>query len=477
MKDEGVPMDIALVNTNRIQPPIAPIGLEYIAEAVHAAGYCPDILDLCWENAVDSAIADFFGKKHFDVVGLTLRNTDDCAFTSRQSFLGDFASIIKKIRSYSDALIVAGGVGFSVMPASVLQLCEADIGIWGDGEWAMVDLIKKIHKKREWHTIPNLFFYRDGKLCQNQYSTPPLHNLPLMSRSWFDNRRYFREGGQAGIETKRGCHCQCVYCADPVAKGKEIRTRPPQAVVNELERLLEQGIDHIHTCDSEFNIPIDHAMEVGREIIRRGLHERLRWYAYCSPLPFSEELAFLMKKAGCVGINFSMDSGDERMLRRLKRNFFPKDMVHTISLCKKAGMTVMTDLLIGSPGETEESIATTIHLLMGSKVDRAGVTVGVRIYPGTELGSHLNDPALKAGCIGGNNPMEPLFFLEPGIAPSVFHLLDELIGQDERFLFFDPSRPDKNYNYNANQLLVDAIKQGYRGAYWHILRRYSQGLL
>ena len=73
--------------------------------------------------------------------------------------------------------------------------------------------------------------------------------------------------------------------------------------------------------------------------------------------------------------------------------------------------------------------------------------------------------------MGGADPYTPLFFLEPAIAPWCFSFLDDLIGDDSRFLFFDPSRPDKNYNYNANQRLVDAISEGYRGAYWDILRQ------
>jgi len=66
---------------------------------------------------------------------------------------------------------------------------------------------------------------------------------------------------------------------------------------------------------------------------------------------------------------------------------------------------------------------------------------------------------------------QPVFFLEPGIAPTVFNMLDALVGKDPRFLFFDPDRPGRNYNYNANKLLVDAIREGHRGAYWDILRR------
>jgi hypothetical protein len=79
----------------------------------------------------------------------------------------------------------------------------------------------------------------------------------------------------------------------------------------------------------------------------------------------------------------------------------------------------------------------------------------------------------QAGLVGGDDPSVPLFFLEPAVAPFAFDLLDERIGDDPRFLFFDPSRPRQNYNYNANQRLVEAIQEGYRGAYWDILRRYE----
>ena len=77
----------------------------------------------------------------------------------------------------------------------------------------------------------------------------------------------------------------------------------------------------------------------------------------------------------------------------------------------------------------------------------------------------------QAGLVGGKDPLAPLFFLEPAVAPFCFSLLDDLVGGDSRFLFFDPSRPDKNYNYNANQRLSEAIAAGHRGAYWDILRR------
>ena len=466
-------MHVALLNTNRIKPPIAPIGLEYVAEALHAAGHQVAVLDLCWADDAAAASADLFDRTPFDLVGLTLRNTDDCVFTSRHSFLDEFAAVVNGVRQRTSAPLLVGGVGFSVMPEQVLQLCDADAGVWGDGEFVLVELANRLEDKRDWLDLPNLITRRHGRWRRNPPSAPPLMDLPLMSRSWVDNRRYFREGGQAGIETKRGCPGHCVYCADPVAKGKRTRIRPPQAVVDELASLLGQGIDHFHTCDSEFNLPPWHAVAVCQEIIRRGLGDRLRWYAYCSPAPFSPELATLMRRAGCVGINFGVDHGDDGMLKRLRRAFTADDILRAVRWCKEAGIVVMLDLLLGSPGETGESIVRTVDLMRQSEPHRVGVAVGVRVYPGTELAHLVTQDDLSEGLVGGNGSSEPLFFMEPGIASSASELLDSLIGDDPRFLFFDPSRPDRDYNYNANQRLVDAIRKGYRGAYWDILRRYD----
>ena len=466
-------MNIVLVNTNRIKPPIAPIGLDYVAEVLHAAGHRVKVLDLCWHQDWPSAVVDFFNGADVDLVGLTLRNTDDCAFTSRQSFLDDFFAVVRTIRDHTDALIVVGGVGFSVMPEYILGLCKADFGVIGDGEFALASLADRIESGKPWKDVSGLVYFEQGNWYRNPPSVVPLSHLPVMSRRWIDNRRYFREGGQAGFETKRGCGCRCVYCVDPLAKGNQERLRPADQVAAEIGSLLEQGIDHLHTCDSEFNLPSHHAHEVCDALIRNRLETKIHWYAYCSPASFSPELARKMRQAGCVGINFGVDSGDPGMLKRLRRNYGPDTILFAASACRTAGMTVMFDLLLGSPGETQESIVSTIELMKSAGPDRVGIALGVRVYGGTELSDILSRTNGREGEIGGTGPSDPRFFLEPAVAPYAFRLLDELIGNDERFLFFDPSQPDRNYNYNANDRLVEAIRQGYRGAYWDILRRYD----
>lgn len=467
-------MIVGLVNPNRIRPPIAPIGLEYVAEAAAAAGHEVRVLDLCWEDEPEQAIARFFRGREIGLVGLSIRNTDDCSLATRESFLPDHADIVRRIRRRTGALVVAGGVGFSVMPEEVLDACGADAGVWADGELALAGIASRLESGGDWADMPNLVVRRRGRWERNRPRPFSLENLPPMSRGFLDNRRYFREGGQAGFETKRGCPNRCVYCADPVAKGSLLRLRPPGAVASELGRLLDLGIDCVHTCDSEFNVPESHAVAVCREIVRRGLAERLRWYAYCTPGSFSPELAEWMRRAGCAGINFGADSGDPEILGRLGRDFGPEQIVEAARVCRARGISVMIDLLIGSPGETPGSVSRTIELMKRADPDCVGVAVGVRVYPGTPFGRAVLGPPALPGLTGGTDLSKPVFFVDPGIARVLSDLLDEAISGDERFFFFDPDRPDRNYNYNANRLLADAILEGSRGAYWDILRRVRE---
>jgi hypothetical protein len=465
-------MRIALLNTNTMQPPVGPIGLDYVAEALHSAGMSIELLDLCWEENPHQAIIRFLNESEFDLIGMTLRNTDDCAFTSRQSFVSGFVDFVKTVKENSSAPIVLGGVGFSVMPLQILTMANADFGVWGEGEFVLPALASRLEHKQAYHDLPNLLWRHNGTWQRNQASFNPLSDLPIMSRKWVDNRRYFRLGGQAGFETHRGCSAHCIYCADPAAKGNRVRLRPPAAIAYELEQLVAQGIEVLHTCDSEFNIPESHALEVCGEIFRRGLGGKIRWYAYCSPAPFSRELARAMRKAGCAGIDFGADHGSEAMLAKLGRDFDPMDICNATSWAKDEGMAVMLDLLLGSPGETKESIEQTVEVVRKADPDRAGVSLGTRVYPGTELARQVKSADYANGLIGGRDASDPLFFMEPQIAPDVFEWLNHLIGDDKRFLFFDPTRPNQNYNYNSNQRLVEAIQQGYRGAFWDILRLY-----
>jgi radical SAM superfamily enzyme YgiQ (UPF0313 family) len=357
-----------------------------------------------------------------------------------------------------------------------MQFCRPDYGVAGEGEESFARLAKALLKGSGVNSVPNLLYWEGNELRRNPAKYAALDDLPR-TRSFLDNALYFRKGGQAGIETKRGCDMSCVYCADPLSKGRPVRLRSPKRVVDELKALLTQGIDHMHTCDCEFNVPGDHAKDICRAIIESGIANQLRWYAYCSIMPFDEEMADLFKRAGCAGVDFGADSGDDAILKRLGRTFRSEDLVRTAGLCHKHGIAFMYDLLIGSPGETRKTVRKTIDLMRRIDADCVGLSMGVRIYDGTATAEWVRsqgDIASNPDIYGAkqDNPdfLRPVFYVAPDLGVEMVNIVSEMVGDDRRF--FMPGIGEADYNYNDNTVLVRAIASGARGAYWDILRRH-----
>ncbi|NLX12658.1 MAG: radical SAM protein [Phycisphaerales bacterium] len=471
---------ILLINANRMRPPVAPLALDYVGDHLYTAGFEVHLLDLCFaENPVDSIRHKL---ANFDplAVGISFRNTDDCYLFSQAWFVPQLAELVTLVRSLTAAPIILGGCGFSIFPAPIMDYVQADFGVVGDGEETMRRLMSALRDDRDYRKIAGLA-WRDatGRVVVN----PPCYTSTLdipPSRGMLDNLRYLHEGAMSNIETKRGCPMPCIYCADPAAKGTALRVRDPRQVADELETLLARGIDVFHICDGEFNIPAEHALAVCEAIRDCGLGERIRWYAYASIQPFSAELAEAMRRAGCVGINFGADSGCDRMLAALRRGYRSADIRQTVEHCRRAGITVMLDLLLGGPGEDEASIRETIELIKSVDPDRAGAATGLRVYPGTALAELVRQQGPMPrnrnlhGCVEDNdNLLRPIFFIEQQLGDDPFGLIVDLIDGDERF--FPPSRKQDaaNYNYNDNKVLENAIAAGARGAFWDILRKLA----
>ena len=473
---------VLLVNPNRMKPPVTPIALDYLANSLGKHGIRVDVLDLCFQQHWQAAVDHYFTHNAVHAVGITLRNIDDTTFASREFFLPGFKEVTDYLRSKTDAPIIVGGSGFSIMPEDVLAYCGLDLGIVGDGEEALSLLVQRLAAGEDYTSIPGLVYRDAAAFKRNAPAWGSLNDREVHDRSAIDNRRYLAEGGMGSIETKRGCPGACIYCVDAPSKGHRLRCRSPQGVVDEMEALLAQGIDCLHVCDAEFNLPASHADDLCYEIMRRGLAGKIAWYAYASPVPFDGNTAALYRKAGCLGINFGVDSADDGILRALGRDFDIDDLRQTAAACHDQGLVFMYDLLLGGPGETKDSLSRTIHAMKLVSPHRVGAALGIRVFPGTGLAEMV----LRSGPLefnrnlhgakdGNNSFFRPVFYLSADLGDEVPQYLDRLIDNDQRFLFMKPPRAgDMNYNYNDNSRLAEAISQGYRGAFWDILRRVSE---
>lgn len=462
-----------LVNTNVVKPPVSPVGLEYVGESLLQAGVPVTVVDLVfaedWRQTLRKALSEPLA------VGVSVRNLDDCSPVTRHSFIPWITEVVSYIRSLTEAPVILGGAGFSTCPEGTLRQVDADYGLAGDGEETAVMLLQRLERRENPDDIPGLVYRRDdGTVVSNpcRYSIPD--TFPPPRRSLFDNLRYEREGAMVGVETKRGCPSGCIYCADPVARGRQLRLRPPKAVVAEVEDLVRRGVSWFHLCDSEFNLSVEHAYEFCQLLIEKKLGERVRWYCYCSPVPFSGELASLMKRAGCAGINFGVDSLDDGQLLRLGRKHRFGDVVSLVEIMHRKGFSFMFDLLLGAPGETVETMRNSLERVRRLDVPVVGVALGVRVYPGTALGKMALKGRLDEGLSekSFDDLSKPVYYTSPALGPDPFGLLKELVGGDERFLCLAAPGEEAAYNYAGDDFLSWAIQNGARGAYWDILRRF-----
>jgi radical SAM superfamily enzyme YgiQ (UPF0313 family) len=476
---------LTLINTNRMAPLIGPIGIDYVAASAEKAGIDVEVVDLGLADQPEKALKDYFSTREPELVGLSFRNADDCFWPSADWFVPGLKDTIKAIRAMTNAPIVIGGVGFSIFARSIVEYTGADFGILGDGEVAITELYRKLKAAGKLEDVLGLVWRENNRINSNPPSWPNSISLGT-SRNFIDNQSYFKRGGQCGLETKRGCNRHCIYCADPLSKGTILRLRNPSEVADEVESLLSQGIDVLHLCDSEFNVPRNHAYAICEELNRRSLSGKVRWYAYLSPTPFDADLARAMAQAGCVGIDFTGDSGSELMLRTYRQQHSRKDLAKAVKLCRMNNITVMIDLLLGGPGETTRTVRETIEFIKQIGPDCAGAALGLRVYPGTAMeqivAEELKDPAntgIRRKYSGPINLLKPTFYISRALGERPAEFVRDLIAGDRRF--FEPAleTPDQtaetgdaaNYNYNENLLLTQAIQQGARGAYWDILRR------
>lgn len=479
---------ILLINPNRMKPPVAPVALDYLSHSLMKHGFNVSILDLCFSEDIENDLRKSINSYSPDAIGLTIRNTDDCYLASRDFFIPEIKKLVREIKKITDVPVILGGVGFSVMPDNIVGFCGAHYGIIGEGEEFLPYLLHALSRKIPLKNIPNLMYKSGSFWNTNRTMFLDLKKICLSARGYIDNLRYFKEGGMAGFESKRGCNQKCIYCADPVSKGRKIRMRAAGDVASEIENLYNMGITHFHTCDSEFNIPVNHATEVCNELINKKLSDKIRWYAYCCPVPFSKDFALLMKKAGCAGIDFGVDSGNDSILTTLRRNFTKSDIIETAKICNEIKLPFMYDLLLGGPGETNATSKETIDLMKKISPSRVGISLGIRIYPNTELGiatrgviryyennSNEENCPLKGELKNNENLRKPIFYLSDKINGNPTEYIKKLIGDDKRFFIPSTEAVDSNYNYNDNSVLVQAIKNGYRGAFWDILRRLSDG--
>ena len=165
------------------------------------------------------------------------------------------------------------------------------------------------------------------------------------------------------------------------------RPRSPKSIADEIEQ-AHKRLGHVtfEFVDSTFNDPPGHAEELCREISKRKMNVRLRTMGI-NPVNVTRKLFDLMLEAGFTQIDCTPDSASPKMILNLQKNFTFSELTRTAELIKEYDMPTIWFFIFGGPGENEKTIKETFEFIDTwiNKYDMAHMTIGLRIYPNTEL--------------------------------------------------------------------------------------------
>jgi len=449
------------VNRERMPFPVFPLGLAYITRALGGEGHQIEVMDLCFSQEVSVDLNHTLHRFQPGLIGISLRNLDNLTYPTSVSYLKEVEEVIGNCRQSTSSRLVIGGSGYSLAPKEILQYLDVDFGIVGEGEEIFLQLVRSLERGDPISSSPYLLI--------KEKPFPPLVEgarvFPIQSpdRSLFETHRYLEEGGMGNIQTKRGCPFSCIYCTYPLLEGKKVRLRKTEEVVEEIHHLVEEGVDYIYFVDDIFNYPPSYAEVLCREMVRRKVD--VKWSAFINPGFLNETLLKWMKEAGCVGIEFGTDSGSPRMLENYKKSFTREDIIQSSKICSKLMINHCHYLLFGGPGEDEETVEESFHLM--DQLDPTAVIamLGIRIYPGTEM----ERISLSQGVIHEDSHLiNPHFYISPALRGRLSEVIQERALARKRWIV-----PGLEINISRN--LIEQIRKfRIRGPLWELVGRMKR---
>ncbi len=395
-------------NTETINMPTLPLGLACVAAATQKAGHDVTMLDLMAEKDGPSVLKGAVEGFRPDLIGISVRNIDDQNMENPRFLLDPVKDIVVRCRRLSGATIVLGGAGYSIFPESALTFLGADTGIQGEGEATFSGLIERIERGGGFSGVPGLYLRGYGLQCERMFvkdldllPLPHADLLPLPSPKdelWMP------------VQTRRGCPLNCSYCSTGEIEGRTLRRRSPEIVVEWIAQWRKAGVRQFYFVDNTFNLPASYAKEICRKLIDLDLN--IRWWSILYPKGVDEELIAYLARAGCEQVSIGFESGSEGILKSLNKRFTLEEVRQISEMLSERGIRRMGFLLLGSPGETRESVERSLLFADSLKLDTLKVTAGIRIYPHTSLAKK----AIEDGIIPPHDELLfPRFYLAKGL--------------------------------------------------------------
>ena len=395
---QTIGIKICLVNPGKLSKNQPPLSLAYLAAYLRKYGRHNYEIEIADENAggnIFKVIKNF--KPH--IVGIT-------ATTFQIARASEIASYTKKIDKR--ILTIIGGVHVTALPELTLRTTDFDIGVIREGEETFRELVDMYISKEgvfcleDLRTIKGIAYKRDGNFFINEERgfIENLDNIPLPARNLLDMDFYLKPRivikglpplSTSTIITARGCPYDCIYCGNPYLYKKKVRFHSPERMISEIEDLVrEYNVKSFYFVDDILTLNKKRIRRFCELLIEKGLSKSIIWSCQGRANLVTEkdlELYMLMKKAGCIQLEFGFESGSERVLGFLKNHSVTVSQNQVaINIIKKVGMRIIGYFMIGTASETKEEMLETQDFINKNLNELDYFSIGYTTpYPGTKL--------------------------------------------------------------------------------------------
>lgn len=318
--------------------------------------------------------------------------------------------MIRKVREmgYRGKIIVGGHHPTFYPDDFIYEGSPVNFNILGEGEITLFELIQGLESNRDPAEIPGLVFYRGKKITTSpRLVIEDLNILPMPAYSHLDMHFYTKPRTNiirysifsgVDVQTTRGCPCNCTYCGNPTLwevhnYNKRFRCRPIMQVLDEVEYLHnEYKIDSFFVNDDSFTTSNARVIEFCDGLKKRKL-DHLIWGIQTRVNIFTEQMADAVADAGCVQVEFGVESGSQRILNLMKKGITVDQVERAFRICRKHNLRTFANFMVNTPTETEKDLRDTINLAKRIKATQYGFFVTVPLL-GTEIYEKYVNPKL-----------------------------------------------------------------------------------
>jgi radical SAM PhpK family P-methyltransferase len=334
------------------------LGVAYLACYLQRRGFSAEIVN--YFNAGRDEFAQMLAESPRSVAITTTYYVDD----------EPIRDIIRFVREHNESvpIIVGGPRVFNVCTGQkpavrdlLLKSVGADIYIYeSQGERTLSEVVAALREDpADLSRVPNLIYrQRDGSMARTR-RLPENNNLDENAIDW----SYFGQSFYTPttyMRTSRSCSFQCAFCNYPAMAG-ELALSDLSTIERELCYLADFGTQNIIFVDDTFNVPLPRFKKICRMMIKNKLG--LRWVSFFRCSNSDDEAFDLMAEAGCTGAFLGIESGDQRILQNMRKFAKLERYAHGIAALRERGIVTLTSLVLGFPGETEESVRNTLDFI------------------------------------------------------------------------------------------------------------------